>query len=44
MGEIYCCSRNSRPNLYDESNNKLINKNDFIKDYIIINIDMESSI
>lgn len=35
MGEIYCCSRNSRPNLYDESNNKLINKNDFIKDYII---------
>jgi len=35
MGEIYCCSRNSRPNLYDESNNKLINKNDFTKDYII---------
>ena len=35
MGEIYCCSRNLRPNLYDESNNKLIIKNDFIKDYII---------
>ena len=35
MGELNCCSNDSRQNLYKESNNKLINKNDFAKKYII---------
>lgn len=35
MGELYCCSNESRASLYDESNNKLITKNDFTKKYII---------
>ena len=34
MGELYCCS-NDHKNTYDESNNKLISKNDFTKKYII---------
>ena len=35
MGELYCCSNEFKDNIYDESNNKLITKNDFTKKYII---------
>ena len=35
MGELNCCSNESRENLYDGSSNKLITKNDFTKKYII---------
>jgi len=35
MGELNCCSNENRANLYNESNNKLITKNEFTKKYII---------
>ena len=35
MGELYCCSNRQRTKFFDEENNELVGKNNFLKKYII---------